>query len=142
MDIKHHGTISFLFRRGPLVRSWAMRFEAKHSYFKKCVDKLNNFKNIDYSLAKRHQALQAYLLQTSAGSLFNKAVQHGPGLYTCVWVGVYIYKCTRHDLEGLCVINVFEYVLHFSGFFAVSKAWFTLVVYRGILSSHNVTIYK
>ena len=62
-----------------MVHSWAMRFEAKHSYFKKLVDKLNNFKNIDYSLAKRHQALQAYLLETSSGSLFNKAVQYGPG---------------------------------------------------------------
>jgi hypothetical protein len=41
-----------------------MRFEAMHSYFKKLVDKSNNFKNIDYSLAKRHQALQAYLLQS------------------------------------------------------------------------------
>ncbi len=63
-----------------MVRSWAMRFEAKHSYFKKLVDKLNNFKNIDYSLAKRHQALQAYLLQTSAGTLFNKALKYGPGI--------------------------------------------------------------
>ena len=120
MEIQHHGTISFLFRRGPLVRSWAMRFEAKHSYFKKLVDKLNNFKNIDYSLAKRHQALQAYLLQTSAGSLFNKALHHGPGLYACVWVGVYVYKCTGHDLESLCVINVFYVcVTFFWGFFAV-----------------------
>ena len=61
------------------MRSWAMRFEAKHGYFKKLVDKLNNFKNIDYSLAKRHQALQAYFLQTSAGSLFNKDIKYGPG---------------------------------------------------------------
>ena len=77
-----------------MVRSWAMRFEAKHSYFKKLVDKLNNFKNIDYSLAKRHQALQAYLLQTSSGSLFNKAVQHGPGLCVsiCMYVCIQIYQ--------------------------------------------------
>ena len=61
------------------MRTWTMRFEAKHGYFKNLVDKLNNFKNIEYSLAKRHQALQAYLLQTSAGYLFNKDVKHGPG---------------------------------------------------------------
>ena len=61
------------------MRSWAMRFEAKHSYFRKLVDKVNNFINIECSLAKRHQALQAYLLETSAGSLFNKTVKCGPG---------------------------------------------------------------
>jgi hypothetical protein len=61
------------------VRSWAMRFEAKHSYFKKLVDTINNFKRIEFSLAKRHQALQAYLLQTSSGRLFKQTVVCGPG---------------------------------------------------------------
>ena len=65
-----------------MVRSWAMRFEAKHNYFKKVVEKINNFKNIDFSLAKRHQALQAYLLQTSCGRLFKMAVECGPGNLT------------------------------------------------------------
>jgi hypothetical protein len=43
------------------------------------VEKINNFKNIDFSLAKRHQALQAYLLQ-SCGRLFKMAVECGPGI--------------------------------------------------------------
>jgi hypothetical protein len=63
----------FLFRRGPLVHSWAMCFEATHSYFKKLVDKLNNFKNIDYSLAKRYQALQGIF----AANLYWKPFQQG-----------------------------------------------------------------
>ena len=67
------------FRRGPLVRNWAMRFEAKHNYFKKLVDKINNFKNITYSLAKRHQALQSYLLQASAGNFLRMSLEVGPG---------------------------------------------------------------
>ena len=56
-----------------------MRFEAKHNYFKKLVDKINNFKNITHSLAKRHQALQAYLRQSSAGNFLRNSLEVGPG---------------------------------------------------------------
>ena len=56
-----------------------MRFEAKHNYFKKLVDSINNFKNIAYSLARRHQALQAYLLQSSAGNFLRMSLEVGPG---------------------------------------------------------------
>ncbi|CAB4035128.1 Hypothetical predicted protein, partial [Paramuricea clavata] len=68
-----------ILRRGPLVRNWAMRFEAKHSYFKNVAGIVNNFKNIDLSLARRHQALQAYLLQGKPGSLTKPLLEHGPG---------------------------------------------------------------
>ena len=61
------------------MRNWAMRFEAKHNYFKRLVDKINNFKNITYSLARRHQALQAYLLQSSAGNFLRMSLEVGPG---------------------------------------------------------------
>ena len=57
-----------------------MRFEAKHSYFKKLVEKIHNFKNITFSLAKRHQALQAYLLQASAGNFLKMSLEVAPGL--------------------------------------------------------------
>lgn len=56
-----------------------MRFEAKHNYFKKLVRRINNFKNISYSLARRHQALQAYLLQSSAGNFLRMSLEVGPG---------------------------------------------------------------
>ena len=56
-----------------------MRFEAKHNYFKKLIDCVNNFKNIAFSLAKRHQALQAYLLQPSAGNYLRMSLEVGPG---------------------------------------------------------------
>ena len=61
------------------MRNWAMRFEAKHNYFKRLVEKINNFKNITYSLARRHQALQAYLLQSSAGNFLRMSLEVGPG---------------------------------------------------------------
>ena len=40
---------------GPLHHLWCMRFEGKHQYFKKLANQLGNFRNIAYSLAKRHQ---------------------------------------------------------------------------------------
>ena len=69
---------SVYYRRGPLVCNWSMRFQAKHHYFKKIVGTVNNFKNIEYSLAKRHQALQAYLMQTTT-NLFSLSLEFGPG---------------------------------------------------------------
>ena len=56
-----------------------MRFEAKHNYFKKLAHNLNNFKNITYSLSRRHQALQAFLMQSSAGNFLRLSLEVGPG---------------------------------------------------------------
>ena len=49
-----------IFRFGPLVRHWTMRYEAKHSYFKQLAQSMGNFINLPYSLAMRHQQLQCY----------------------------------------------------------------------------------
>ena len=38
-----------------------MRYEAKHSYFKKLTQSIGNFTNLSYTLAMRHQQLQCYL---------------------------------------------------------------------------------
>lgn len=35
-----------LYRFGPLIRSWCMRYEAKHHYFKKLSAVIGNFTNI------------------------------------------------------------------------------------------------
>ena len=40
---------------GPLCHLWCMRFEGKHQYFKRIANQVCNFRNIAYSLAKRHQ---------------------------------------------------------------------------------------
>ncbi|XP_065658234.1 uncharacterized protein LOC136082740 [Hydra vulgaris] len=45
---------------GPLRYLWCMCFEAKHLYFKKLASTIRNFKNIAYSLAKRHQLRQCW----------------------------------------------------------------------------------
>lgn len=46
---------------GPLSLLWAMRFEAKHQYFKDIARKIRNWKNLSHSLAMRHQFLQSFL---------------------------------------------------------------------------------
>lgn len=49
-----------LCRCGPLSRTWCMRYEAKHSYFKHLARVLGNFKNIPKTLADRHQQYMCY----------------------------------------------------------------------------------
>ena len=44
---------------GPLSRLWTMRYEAKHKYFKSLVSSVKNFINLPYTLACRHQQLEA-----------------------------------------------------------------------------------
>lgn len=61
---KHHYLIHYpyLIRQfGPLIRTWTLRFESKHRFFKRCVRSSGNFINLTKSLAEKHQLLQAYL---------------------------------------------------------------------------------
>ena len=60
---------------GPLVRAWTMRYEAKLSFFKK-AGRIGNFKNIELSLARRHQRLMCYEL--ASGRLLQRPVECGP----------------------------------------------------------------
>lgn len=50
---------------GLLVALWTMRFEAKHSFFKRVVRHSTCFKNVLQSLAGRHQFLMAHHLYMS-----------------------------------------------------------------------------
>jgi len=49
---------------GPLTNMWTMRFEAKHSYFKRVVNESHCFKSILTTLAEKHQLLVAYHLSS------------------------------------------------------------------------------
>ena len=72
---KHHYLYHYpelILAFGPLVRLWTLRFESKHTYFKKCARKLQNFRNLAKTLATRHQILQAYY---SSGSHFIKSIE-------------------------------------------------------------------
>ena len=45
-------------------RSWCMRFEGKHNYFKDLAHRVKCFTNIEKSLPSRHQRLVCYQLAT------------------------------------------------------------------------------
>ena len=65
------------YRLGPLVTSWCMRLEAKNSYFKQIARRTNNFKNISFSVASRHQKLLCGYLQSRHFFAFDN-VEIGP----------------------------------------------------------------
>lgn len=72
---KHHYLRHYpglILKFGPLIRLWTMRFESKHSYFKRCSRHLKNFKNLCLTLSERHQMFQAFL---SAGPVSPPALQ-------------------------------------------------------------------
>lgn len=61
---KHHFLRHYpglILKFGPLIKVWTMRFESRHSYFKRCARHMKNFKNICLTLSERHQMFQAYL---------------------------------------------------------------------------------
>ena len=45
-----------------------MRYEAKHSYFKRLAMFMGNFTNVAVSLGERHQTRTCYMMSTQAGS--------------------------------------------------------------------------
>lgn len=61
--IEHYPDLIRLF--GPLVHLWTMRFEGKHSFFKRVVHDTQNFKNVLKTLADRHQHMVAFHLSAS-----------------------------------------------------------------------------
>ncbi len=69
---KHHYMSHYpelILNYGPLRVAWCMRFEGKHSYFKSLMNRLQNFINVCYSLAKRHELHQAYQFSSSSNFL-------------------------------------------------------------------------
>ena len=57
-----------------------MRYEAKHSYFKKLAGNLGNFINVAHTLAVGHQQLQCYH-HLDKESLGGVKLEMGPGEY-------------------------------------------------------------
>lgn len=85
-----------------------MRFEAKHSYFKKLAKVIGNFTNVAQTLSYRHQHWMCYKLLTSnanLGTFVEKGVQVGPGK---------VHKICLHLLKtslfGICFLYASENV--------------------------------
>ncbi|CAN7978987.1 unnamed protein product, partial [Ixodes persulcatus] len=63
--LRHYPDLCYEF--GPLSHLSTLRFESKHSYFKRIIRSTQNFKNITYSMATKHEMLQSYC---RAGQLY------------------------------------------------------------------------
>ena len=61
-----------------------MRYEAKHSYFKRLAKNAYNFKNIAKTLAKRHQRLMCYYLNSpgEGHGFLDEATSTGKGQFS------------------------------------------------------------
>ena len=64
------------YRTGPLIASWCMRMEGKNSFCKRAAQK-SNFKNVPYTVTKRHQHLLCAYLNSS--NFFDWNLECGPG---------------------------------------------------------------
>ena len=60
-----------------------MRYEAKHKYFKKTAQIVGNFKNIEKTVATRHQRYMCYEMTCTTGFLGGEH-SFGPGTWTFV----------------------------------------------------------
>lgn len=76
----------FFCRLGPMVRTWCMRFEAKHERLKRLASILGNFTNVPWTLTNRHQQRQCYEMACSKyGQPFiEKPIEIGQG--TSKWI--------------------------------------------------------
>lgn len=76
--------VLFCFNRlGPMVRSWCMRYESKHTYFKQVAISLGNFINVPFTVAERHQKLQSLNFFNEGDkecSTVMKPLECGPGI--------------------------------------------------------------
>ena len=64
-----YSAFSFSYRCGPLMRNWCMRYEAKHRYFKGIAQTVGNFKNIEKTVATRHQRHMCYKMTCTTNYL-------------------------------------------------------------------------
>lgn len=77
---KHHFMLHYpraIQKLGPLIQFWAMRFEAKHNFFKRVSNVTCNFRNICKTMAFRHQIAQCYNLL--CGTVMSHNTEVGPG---------------------------------------------------------------
>ena len=93
-----------IYRTGPLVATWCMRMEGKNAYFKSAAQ-CSNFKNVAYSVARRHQRLLCGYLQSK--NFFDKELELGPGKYTCTCNIVVSFTCIYiHASTGQLYISL------------------------------------
>lgn len=78
----------FIGRTGPLISTWCMRMEGKNLLLKRAAQ-TSNFKNVPYTVAKRHQCLLCAYLQGQ--NFFDTTLECGPGIY--IFMRVFVARC-------------------------------------------------
>ena len=68
--------LKYTYRTGPLINTFCMRMEGKNFVCKQFAH-TSNFKNVPYTVAKRHQRLLCAYLQS--GTFFDTKLECGPG---------------------------------------------------------------
>lgn len=61
---KHHFLIHYpelILKFGPLIKVWTLRFESKHTFFKRRIRSIKNFLNVTKSLSVSHELFQSYI---------------------------------------------------------------------------------
>ena len=79
-------------RCGPLIRTWCMRYEAKHSYFKHLARVLGNFKNIAKTLADHHQLFMCYQMCDPSSYLRNNPEYTGGNIPYMVYIKYHCFS--------------------------------------------------
>ena len=86
-----------ILEQGQLVRAWTMRYEGKLKHLKG-ISRSGNFKNITYTLAKRHQKWLVYHLYTR--SMFTQDYTLGPIISTSA------ISEEKEDILSLIINNI------------------------------------
>lgn len=73
----------YILRCGPLVHLWCMRYEAKHKYFKGIATVIGNYKNVEKTVASRHQRNMCYKM-TCCTNFIQGNDTYGSGMYVRV----------------------------------------------------------
>lgn len=111
---KHHFLEHYpelILQFGPLVALWTMRFEAKHSFFKRVVRHTTCFKNVLLSLAQKHQYLMAHHQHTwsSPKSLLEVSKISSLPIDVLKEDIAFVLKQRNPDLDVICFAKMATY---------------------------------
>ncbi|XP_036150185.1 uncharacterized protein LOC118648076 isoform X1 [Monomorium pharaonis] len=96
---------------GPLIKVWTLRFESKHTYFKRVIRNIKNFINVTQSLSIKHERLQCLL--RSGSDMRNLVDVHEPTIFNeelysdairnairCANIKFDIFECDKIIFKG------------------------------------------
>jgi hypothetical protein len=146
---KHYPSLILSF--GPLINVWGMRFESKHSYFKRCARHCKNFKNICHTLSNKHAALQSYMVSSSKYFSPILEVSSQTFIFNSALYPSDVVDCIHLSITNLSSINIcgqviFKGTKYVCGSYLVTKIEelpdFTYSVYFGEIIMILVDINK